>query len=84
LPSGSSRHILCSNGKEKHRLTKQRLEFKRSMNIRGDIMTNRKFEDYTETEQERNEGHVDTRKNNFECESPDKNLGCDLGVDVAG
>ena len=48
------------------------------------MMTNKKFEDYTETEQERNEGHVDTRKNNFECERPDKNLGCDLGVDVAG
>lgn len=47
-------------------------------------MTNKKVEDYTETEQERNEGHVDTRKNNFECERPDKNLGCDLGVDVAG
>jgi hypothetical protein len=47
-------------------------------------MTNKKLEDYTETEQERNEGHVDTRKHNFECDTPDKNLGCDPGIDVAG
>ena len=30
------------------------------------------------------EGHVDTRERNFECESPDKNLGCNLGIDVQG
>jgi hypothetical protein len=29
-------------------------------------------------------GHVDTRANNFECENPDPNLGCDLGIDVMG
>ena len=29
-------------------------------------------------------GHVDTRSNNFECETPDKNLGCDMGIDVPG
>jgi hypothetical protein len=32
----------------------------------------------------RNEGHVDTREANFECENKDKNLGCDPGIDVAG
>lgn len=39
---------------------------------------------YIESELEREDGHVDTRHHNFECELPDKNLGCDLGIDVAG
>lgn len=43
-----------------------------------------KTEDYFETEEEREEGHKDTRGKNFECEKPDANLGCDLGIDVAG
>ena len=30
------------------------------------------------------EGHVDTRENNFRCDNPDPNLGCDMGIDVAG
>lgn len=47
-------------------------------------MTEKKFEDYVESEKETNEGHVDTRHKNFECENPDKNLGCDPGIDVAG
>ena len=33
---------------------------------------------------DKSEGHVDTRESNFNCETPDKNLGCDLGIDVAG
>ncbi len=41
-------------------------------------------QDYIETDQEREEGHADTRHNNFECETPDKDLGCDLGIDVQG
>lgn len=44
----------------------------------------KKVEDYTERDDERNEGHVDTRNNNFECKNPDKHLGCDPGIDVAG
>lgn len=44
-------------------------------------MTEQKVQDYTD---ERNEGHVDTREANFECETPDRNLGCDPGIDVAG
>lgn len=32
----------------------------------------------------RDEGHVDTRERNFECENRDPNLGCDPGIDVAG
>ncbi len=40
--------------------------------------------DYFETDQEREEGHTDTRERNFECEQPDKHLGCDPGIDVAG
>jgi hypothetical protein len=43
-----------------------------------------KTQDYIETEGEREEGHVDTRRNNFQCERPDPNLGCDPGIDVAG
>jgi hypothetical protein len=48
----------------------------------GDIMTN--VQDYIETDNEREEGHADTRGNNFECERPDEHLGCDLGIDVQG
>lgn len=43
-----------------------------------------KNESYVESEKEREEGHVDTRKQNFECENKDPHLGCDLGIDVAG
>ena len=43
-----------------------------------------KVQDYTETENEREEGHVDTRANNFECEDKDPHLGCDMGIDVQG
>ena len=32
----------------------------------------------------RNEGHVDTRHYNFECEATDPSLGCDMGIDVQG
>ena len=41
-------------------------------------------EDYFETDQEREEGHADTRHKNQECETPDPALGCDLGIDVQG
>ena len=43
-----------------------------------------KEQSYIETDKEREEGHVDTRQKNFECEKPDKNLGCDMGIDVQG
>jgi hypothetical protein len=33
---------------------------------------------------EDNEGHVDTREKNFECDKADKSLGCDMGIDVQG
>jgi hypothetical protein len=33
---------------------------------------------------DKREGHVDTREANFECERKDENLGCDMGIDVAG
>lgn len=42
------------------------------------------YQDYFETDREREDGHVDTRESNFECDSPDRNLGCDPGIDVAG
>lgn len=35
-------------------------------------------------ENETDEGHVDTRQQNFECDNPDEHLGCDMGIDVAG
>ncbi len=47
-------------------------------------MTDNKIENYIESDNERIQGHVDTRQKNFECENPDENLGCDLGIDVAG
>lgn len=47
-------------------------------------MTYSRFEDHVESDREREEGHVDTRQANHECPNPDKNLGCDLGIDVAG
>lgn len=37
--------------------------------------------DYIESEDERDEGHIDVRTPNLNCEGP---LGCDLGIDVAG
>jgi len=43
-----------------------------------------KVQDYTETKNESEQGHVDTRRQNFDCDKPDPNLGCDLGVDVQG
>ena len=39
---------------------------------------------YIESDEERNEGHVDTRHRNFECVKPDPSLGCDTGIDVQG
>ena len=42
------------------------------------------IQDYLETDQERDQGHVDTREHNFECENKDPHLGCDLGIDVQG
>lgn len=39
---------------------------------------------YIETNDEKEEGHVNTREQNFECENKDPNLGCDMGIDVAG
>ena len=39
---------------------------------------------YIESDKEREEGHVDTRKWNFECDNKDPHLGCNLGIDVAG
>jgi hypothetical protein len=42
------------------------------------------IQNYVESDQEREEGHVDTREQNFECEDKDPHLGCDLGIDVQG
>ena len=47
------------------------------------MKTNR-VDDYTEKSNELETGHEDTRYKNFECENPDKHLGCDPGIDVAG
>ena len=43
-----------------------------------------RVQNYIETDREREEGHVDTRSANFECDNPDKHLGCDMGIDVQG
>jgi hypothetical protein len=44
-------------------------------------MADNKTQDYFD---DRTEGRVDTREANFKCENPDRNLGCDLGIDVMG
>jgi hypothetical protein len=44
-------------------------------------MADNNIQDYFDDSKE---GHVDTREANFKCDSPDKNLGCDLGIDVMG
>ena len=41
-------------------------------------------DNYIETEEEREEGHGDSREKNFECENKDPRLGCDPGIDVPG
>ena len=41
------------------------------------------YQEYLDND-DRKEGHVDTRQFNFECESPDPHLGCDMGIDVQG
>ena len=44
-------------------------------------MSDRNTQDYFDNN---DEGHVDTRERNFQCENPDKHLGCDMGIDVQG
>ena len=36
------------------------------------------------TDEEREQGHADTRWQNQDCDDPDPSLGCDLGIDVQG
>lgn len=43
-----------------------------------------KVQDYREYDSESEQGHLDTRSSNFECENKDEHLGCDPGIDVAG
>lgn len=43
-----------------------------------------KVQNYIENDEEREEGHFDTREDNFDCENKDRHLGCDLGIDVQG
>jgi len=45
-------------------------------------MTDNRTQDYFDDNND--EGHVDTREENFNCEKPDPSLGCDLGIDVQG
>ncbi|AOY56880.1 MULTISPECIES: hypothetical protein [Desulfococcus] len=47
-------------------------------------MAENKVQNYIETEKEREEGHLDTRTGNHDCDNKDEHLGCDMGVDVAG
>ncbi len=47
-------------------------------------MKEHKEQSYVESDSERDKGHVDTREENFQCEKPDPNLGCDPKIDVAG
>ncbi len=47
-------------------------------------MSDNREHDYVESDRESEKGHEDTRHKNFECAQPDKHLGCDPGIDVAG
>ena len=47
-------------------------------------MTDHREENFVESDNEREAGHVDTRTANFECANKDEHLGCDPGIDVAG
>jgi len=47
-------------------------------------MAENTFQNYMESEEERETGHLDTRAGNHECENKDEHLGCNLGIDVAG
>jgi hypothetical protein len=40
-----------------------------------------KEHNYIESDEEREDGHEDTRYKNLGCDNP---LGCNLGIDVAG
>ncbi len=44
-------------------------------------MEQTRTEDYDKDDEN---GHIDTRGSNFECEKPDPRLGCDMVIDVAG
>jgi hypothetical protein len=44
-------------------------------------MADDRIQDYFD---DNDEGHVDTRGRNFECDNKDEHLGCDMGIDVAG
>jgi hypothetical protein len=57
---------------------------KQNINRHQGGKTMNKTDNYIESDKEREEGHVDTRERNFECENKDPHLGCNLGIDVAG
>ncbi len=44
-------------------------------------MADERIQDYFD---DNNEGHVDTREANFQCENEDEHSGCDMGIDVQG
>ena len=44
-------------------------------------MANNEIQDYFDDD---HGGHADTREANFNCEHPDRRLGCDLKIDVMG
>jgi hypothetical protein len=44
-------------------------------------MNDNKAHDYFD---DNDQGHEDTRENNFTCDNPDSHLGCDPGIDVPG
>lgn len=43
-----------------------------------------KVQDCIESDNQREDGHADTRRQNHECDDKDPNLGCDMGIDAAG
>ena len=75
--------------KENHKAKNRKLDPKEfiQLTINNKWRCNMKFNDnehnYIESDEERESGHEDTRHKNFECENK-TNLGCNMGIDVAG
>ena len=71
------------SGKQRHHYSGRSHHLRASCKVEkgGKTMAENKAQDYFEEDKE---GHVDTREKNFECEKPDKSLGCDMGIDVQG
>jgi hypothetical protein len=63
------------------KISEQTLDILPKLKRRSTMKFTDKDHNYIESDEEREQGHEDTRYKNFEC---DNRLGCNLGIDVAG